>query len=206
MPPSLLNTALFLSLTSLTCTSAIHCLKADCACPEGRDRDPFPWAAGLAQCLAHSRTSVSTCQQADSVNQAAVSPFGTFALPVAVSCIAQVPGALPVEFGHQGPVRVPDQQDGRVEHLDLPPATLVGLHTDGAPAPPVVLLALKPCPGERRGLLWRKAWWGPHCHGSRQIRMLTCIPEGKLTTGAQESPVDGRAEGTGRAQGWLTGD
>lgn len=111
----------------------------------------------------HSRTSVSVCQQTDSMNRVAKSPqptgpFCTFALPVSVSCIAQVPSALPVEFSYQRPVRVPDQQDGRVKHFNLPLAALMRLHTDGAPAPPVVLLTLKPCPGERRGLLWRKAW------------------------------------------------
>lgn len=72
---------------------------------------------------------------------------------VPVSSVAQVPGTLPIEFSHQRPVWVPDQQDGRVEHLNLSPATLVGLHADGAPAPPVVLLALEPCSGERRGPL-----------------------------------------------------
>lgn len=77
----------------------------------------------------------------------------TFAFPVPVSSVAQVPGTLPIEFSHQRPVWVPDQQDGRVEHLNLSPATLVGLHADGAPAPPVVLLALEPCSGERRGPL-----------------------------------------------------
>lgn len=88
----------------------------------------------------------------DSGNKEAARPLPcwplqlTFALPVAVSCVAQVPGTFPVELSHQGPVRVSDEQDSRVEHLNLPPATLVGLHADGTPAAPVVLLALEPCP------------------------------------------------------------
>lgn len=83
-------------------------------------------------------------------------PFLTFALPIAVRGIAQVSSAFPVEFSNKGPVGVPDQQDGRVKHLNLPPATLVRLHTDGAPAPPMVLLTLEPCSGGMRGFLWGK--------------------------------------------------
>lgn len=52
-------------------------------------------------------------------------------------------GTLAVEFGHEGAVRVPDQQDGRVEHLDLFLAALVGLYADAAAALPVVLLAFE---------------------------------------------------------------
>ena len=131
-------------------------------------------------------------QQTDPTNKVATVPpprrplVLTFALPVAVSCVAQVPGAFPVELGHQGPVRVPDQQDGRVEHLNLPPAALVGLHADGAPAPPVVLLALEPCPGERhRG-----------------------APAARAADRSERQPapdIGGAAEGSGMAYGWRVG-
>ena len=53
----------------------------------------------------------------DSRNKEAARPLPcwplrlTFALPVAVSCVAQVPGAFSVELSHQGPVWVPDEQD-----------------------------------------------------------------------------------------------
>lgn len=49
-------------------------------------------------------------------------------------------GALAVEFGHEGAVRVPNQQNGGIEHLDLLLAALVGLYADAAAALPVVLL------------------------------------------------------------------
>lgn len=67
----------------------------------------------------------------------------TCAAPLSVRGVSQVSRALAVEFRHEGAVRVSDQQDGRVEHLDLFLTALVGLHTDAAAAPPVVLLALK---------------------------------------------------------------
>ena len=67
----------------------------------------------------------------------------TFALPLSVRGVAQMPGALAVELRHQGPVRVADQQDGRVKHLDLLLSTLVGLHADAPAALPVVLLPFK---------------------------------------------------------------
>lgn len=54
-----------------------------------------------------------------------------------------MPGALAVELRHERVVGVPDQQDGRVVHLDLSLPTLVSLHADGPPALPVILLALK---------------------------------------------------------------
>lgn len=71
----------------------------------------------------------------------------TFALPVGVRGEADVPPVLAVELGHQRLVGVADQQDGRVEGLDLLLAALVGLDADGPPAAPVVPLALEPCRG-----------------------------------------------------------
>lgn len=59
---------------------------------------------------------------------------------------------FPVELGNERSVGVPDQQDGGVKHLDLPLAALMCLHTDGASAPPVVLLTLEPCSGGMEGL------------------------------------------------------
>lgn len=52
-------------------------------------------------------------------------------------------GTLAVELGHEGPVGVPDEQHGRVKHLDLFLAALVRLHADAAAALPVVLLPLE---------------------------------------------------------------
>lgn len=52
-------------------------------------------------------------------------------------------GTLAVELGHEGAVGVPDEQHGRVKHLDLFLAALVRLHADAATALPVVLLPLE---------------------------------------------------------------
>lgn len=52
-------------------------------------------------------------------------------------------GALAVEFSNEGPVGVSNQQDGRVEHLDLLLTTLVGLYADAAAALPVVFLSFE---------------------------------------------------------------
>lgn len=52
-------------------------------------------------------------------------------------------GALAVELGHEGAVRVPNEQDGGVEHLNLFLAALVGLDADAAAALPVVLLSFE---------------------------------------------------------------
>lgn len=60
---------------------------------------------------------------------------------------ADVPPVLAVELGHQRLVGVADEQDGRVEGLNLLLAALVGLDADGPPAAPVVPLALEPCRG-----------------------------------------------------------
>lgn len=54
-----------------------------------------------------------------------------------------MPGALAVELSHEGAVRVSNQQDGRVEHLNLFLTTLVGLDADAAAALPVVLLSFE---------------------------------------------------------------
>lgn len=51
-----------------------------------------------------------------------------------------MPGALAVELGHEGAVRVSNQQDGRVKHLNLLLTTLMCLDTDAAATLPVVLL------------------------------------------------------------------
>lgn len=52
---------------------------------------------------------------------------------------------LPVELGHQGPVRVPHQEDGAaVEGVDQAPLVIVRLDADGGPALPVVLLPFEP--------------------------------------------------------------
>lgn len=50
---------------------------------------------------------------------------------------------LTVEFSHEGAVRVSNQQDGRIEHFNLPLAALVGLYADAAATLPVVLLSFE---------------------------------------------------------------
>lgn len=52
-------------------------------------------------------------------------------------------GALAVEFSHEGAVGVSNQEDGRVEHLDLLLTALVGLYADAAATLPVVLLSFE---------------------------------------------------------------
>lgn len=71
----------------------------------------------------------------------------TFALPVCVGREANVAPVLAVELGHERLVGVPDDQDGRVEGLDLLLAALVRFDADGPPAAPVVPLPLEPFPG-----------------------------------------------------------
>lgn len=51
---------------------------------------------------------------------------------------------LPVEFGHERFVWVTDEQDGRVEGLNLLLAALVGLDADGPAAAPVIPFAFEP--------------------------------------------------------------
>lgn len=48
-----------------------------------------------------------------------------------------------VEFGHEGAVRVSNEQDGRIKHLNLFLTTLMGLYADAAAALPVVFLSFK---------------------------------------------------------------
>lgn len=74
-------------------------------------------------------------------------PPCTFALPVCVGRKADMAPVLSVELGHERLVGVPDEQDGRVEGLNLLLATLVRLDADGPPAAPVVTLPLEPFPG-----------------------------------------------------------
>lgn len=74
-------------------------------------------------------------------------PPRTFALPVCVGREADVAPVFAVELGHERLVGVPDEQDGRVEGLDLLLAALVRLDADGPPAAPVVALPLEPFPG-----------------------------------------------------------
>lgn len=52
-------------------------------------------------------------------------------------------GALAVELGHEGAVRVSNEQDGGIEHLNLFLAALVGLDADAAATFPVVLLSFE---------------------------------------------------------------
>lgn len=52
-------------------------------------------------------------------------------------------GALAVEFSHERPIRVSNQQDGRIKHLNLFLTTLMGLNTDAAATLPVVLLSFE---------------------------------------------------------------
>lgn len=67
----------------------------------------------------------------------------TFALPVLVRGVAEMSCAFAIELGHERAVRVSDQQDGRVVHVDVALAALVRLHADGASAFPVILLTLE---------------------------------------------------------------
>lgn len=67
----------------------------------------------------------------------------TFAPPLGVRGVPQMSGTLAVVLGHEGAVWVPDEQHGRVEHLNLLLAALVRLHADAAAALPVVLLPLE---------------------------------------------------------------
>ena len=80
-------------------------------------------------------------------------PSSTFALPVGMRSKANVAAVLAVELGHEGLVGVTDEQDGRIEGLDLLLAALVCLDADGPPAAPVVPLTFKPFPqpGVRNG-------------------------------------------------------
>lgn len=52
-------------------------------------------------------------------------------------------GTFAVEFSHEGAVRVSNQQDGRIEHLNLFLTALVGLYADAAATLPVVLLSFE---------------------------------------------------------------
>lgn len=54
-------------------------------------------------------------------------------------------GTLAVKLCHKGAVRVSNQQDGRIKHLNLLLTALVGLHADAAAALPVVLLPFETC-------------------------------------------------------------
>lgn len=65
-------------------------------------------------------------------------PSCTFAFPVGVGGKAYVASIFAVELCHEGLVGVADEQDSRVEGLDLLLAALVGLDADGPPASPVV--------------------------------------------------------------------
>lgn len=52
-------------------------------------------------------------------------------------------GTFAVEFSHEGAVRVSNQQDGRIKHLNLFLTTLVGLYADAAATLPIVLLSFE---------------------------------------------------------------
>lgn len=78
-------------------------------------------------------------------------PSGTFALPVGMGSKANVSAVLAVELRHEGLVGVADEQDGRVEGLDLLLATLMRLDADGPPTAPVVPLTLESFPQPGRG-------------------------------------------------------
>lgn len=71
-------------------------------------------------------------------------PSCTFAFPVGVGGKAYVASVFAVELCHEGLVGVADEQDSRVEGLDLLLATLVGLDADGPPASPVVAFTFEP--------------------------------------------------------------
>lgn len=60
-----------------------------------------------------------------------------------VGGIPEMPCTFAVKLGHEGAVRVSDQQHGCVVHLDVTLATLVCLHADSASTFPVILLALE---------------------------------------------------------------
>lgn len=75
----------------------------------------------------------------------------TFALPVGVRSKPDVAAILPVEFCHERLVGVPDEQDGRVEGLDLLPPALVGLDADRPAAVPMVPLPFEPWSGTESG-------------------------------------------------------
>jgi len=74
-----------------------------------------------------------------------------------VSREADVPAVFAVELCHQRLVGVSDEQDGRVEGLDLLLAALVGFDANRPPASPVVPLALEPCRDRASGCL-RSGW------------------------------------------------
>lgn len=48
-----------------------------------------------------------------------------------------------VEFCHEGAVRVSNEQDGRIKHLNLLLTALMGLYADAAATLPVVLLSFE---------------------------------------------------------------
>ena len=64
---------------------------------------------------------------------------------------ADVSAVLAIELRHEGLVGVADEQDGRVEGLDLLLAALVRLDADGPPAAPVIPLTFEPFPQPGRG-------------------------------------------------------
>lgn len=77
---------------------------------------------------------------------------------------ADVAAVFPVELRHQGLVGVTDEQDGRVEGLDLLLAALVCLDADGPPAAPVVPLTFKPFPQPRGWGTWQVNWGRQEVH------------------------------------------
>ena len=87
-------------------------------------------------------------------------PSGTFALPVGVGGEANVSAVLAVELRHEGLVGVADEQDGRVEGLNLLLATLMRLDADGPPTAPMVPLTFEPFPQPGRGPGDTAVSWG----------------------------------------------
>lgn len=79
----------------------------------------------------------------------------TFAFPMLVRGIAKMSSAFAIKLSHERAVRVPDQQDGWVIHLDVTLAALMCLHADGASTFPVILLALEAWTGGRFEM-WRQ--------------------------------------------------
>lgn len=68
-----------------------------------------------------------------------------------IRCVAEVSCAFPIELRHKGVVRVPDEYDGRVVHLDVLPPTLMSLHADRPAALPIIFLALEAYEERRNG-------------------------------------------------------
>lgn len=108
----------------------------------------------------------------------------TVTLPVLVRGVAEMSCTFAIKLGHERAVRVSDQQDGWVIHLDVALAALVRLHADGAATFPVILLALEAWTEGGRFEMWcQKDVGGSQSHVSIQTHTVSS----NLSNGASPS-------------------